>query len=347
MGAGELRRSFGPRLRDGELGALAGRPLLVVELDDGPDLSALLGSLPCVVVGVAATDAALDPGAPGDVLLADRPDPPRPWVGDAPRWLLRLEEACTAAPMAAVALVQLLRLSAALEVTDGLVAESFAYSALQSGPEHARWLSSRRRPPPAGDTGAAVLTERLGATLSVTLNRPGRHNAYSASMRDGLVSALQLAHADPAIERVELAGAGPSFCSGGDLSEFGTSPDPVTAHAVRVAAGAASWMHRCAARTAVRVHGACAGAGVELASFAGSVTAEPGAWFSLPEVSMGLVPGAGGTVSVPRRIGRQRAALLALSGAAIDAATALDWGLIDRVEPPGPGRAGSVGAQRR
>jgi enoyl-CoA hydratase/carnithine racemase len=59
--------------------------------------------------------------------------------------------------------------------------------------------------------------------------------------------------------------------------------------------------------------------------------ARPDATFRLPEIAMGLVPGAGGTVSLPRRIGRERTAWLALSGQAIDAPTALDWGLVDTI----------------
>jgi enoyl-CoA hydratase/carnithine racemase len=59
--------------------------------------------------------------------------------------------------------------------------------------------------------------------------------------------------------------------------------------------------------------------------------ADPDARFLLPEVAMGLVPGAGGTCSIPRRIGRQRCAWLALTGAAIDAQMALAWGLVDEV----------------
>lgn len=80
---------------------------------------------------------------------------------------------------------------------------------------------------------------------------------------------------------------------------------------------------------------------MELAAFAGRVTAAPDARFCLPEVSMGLVPGAGGTVSVPRRIGRRRAALLALTGQTLDAPTALDWGLIDEIRATGTASAPS------
>jgi enoyl-CoA hydratase/carnithine racemase len=70
---------------------------------------------------------------------------------------------------------------------------------------------------------------------------------------------------------------------------------------------------------------------VELPAFAGRVVAAPDATFRLPEVGFGLVPGAGGTVSVPRRIGRQRAAWLALTGAVVDARTALAWHLVDEI----------------
>ena len=79
-----------------------------------------------------------------------------------------------------------------------------------------------------------------------------------------------------------------------------------------------------------RVHGPCAGAGIELAAFAGTVVAEAGTTFRLPEVGMGLIPGAGGTVSIPRRIGRWRTLYLALTGQPLDVATALAWGLADR-----------------
>jgi enoyl-CoA hydratase/carnithine racemase len=87
----------------------------------------------------------------------------------------------------------------------------------------------------------------------------------------------------------------------------------------------------CASRLHVVVHGACVGAGIELPAFADHVVAHPDASFRLPEVSMGLVPGAGGTASLPRRIGRQRTAWMALTGAPVEPMTALSWGLIDEV----------------
>jgi enoyl-CoA hydratase/carnithine racemase len=74
------------------------------------------------------------------------------------------------------------------------------------------------------------------------------------------------------------------------------------------------------------------GAGIELPAFARSVTAASGTFFLLPEVAMGLVPGAGGTVSIPLRIGRQRTAQWALSVERLDVDTALRWGLIDAID---------------
>ena len=73
------------------------------------------------------------------------------------------------------------------------------------------------------------------------------------------------------------------------------------------------------------------GSALEMAAIAGRITASPSAWFQLPELAMGVLPGAGGCVSVSRRIGRQRTALMILSGKRIGAQTALKWGLIDAI----------------
>jgi enoyl-CoA hydratase/carnithine racemase len=175
------------------------------------------------------------------------------------------------------------------------------------------------------------LVDRANDTITITLHRPDRHNAVNRQLRDELSAALSLAVGDPAA-RVVVRGDGPSFCSGGDLDEFGTFDDPATAHLARMTASVGLLMARLAPRTEVHLHGMCLGAGIELPAFADKVAARGDSRFGLPEIELGLIPGAGGTVSLPRRIGRLRTAELALTARTIDAATALRWGLIDEIE---------------
>jgi enoyl-CoA hydratase/carnithine racemase len=360
------------------VGPLAGRPLLAVRAHGraAPRVGELARRLPVVTVAVAPELSGVPAGVENagfDVLLTAEPAPPAPWVGppstagrDPLDWLVAalaaLRDTADRSPLASVALVQLLRYSAGLDVRDAVVAESFVYSSLQAGPEFAAWLAghrARRADPgeraapagPAAPAAPAVLVERDGGALCVTLNRPRVRNAVNTEVRDGLVAAFTLAAADSSIESVRLTGAGPSFCSGGDLAEFGTLPDPARAHAVRTARGIPLALSRCAERVTAVVHGSCVGAGVELPSFAGRVIAAPGTTFRLPELTMGLVPGAGGTAGIARRAGRERAAFLALTGWSIGVDVALDWGLVDEVRSvdgtPRVDRTPSVGGQTR
>lgn len=188
--------------------------------------------------------------------------------------------------------------------------------------------------PGPGPEPERVRVERAGQELRITLARPERRNALDRRMRDALTSALVIAACDPSCQ-VVLRGLGPDFCAGGDLDEFGSRPDPATAHLIRLTRSPARVLHRVADRTTAYLHGSCLGAGIELPAFAGRVIAAPDARFGLPEVRLGLVPGAGGTASLPRRIGRWRTAYLALSGHVADAEQALRWGLVDAVLPDG------------
>lgn len=239
--------------------------------------------------------------------------------------------AITANPIAATVLVQLLRHNESASIRDGLFAESLAYSTLQHGAEFERWLAARTGKPGTEDPAPAVLTERSADTLTITLNRPHKRNAYSASLRDGLCAALQVPLVDPGIERVNLRGNGAAFSAGGDLDEFGDARDAALAHVSRMSRGAGAMLAEMSSRVHADLHGACIGAGIELPSFAAHVCAQPDAFFQLPEVAMGLIPGAGGTVSITRRIGRRRTAWFALSNQRVDVETALGWGLIDHV----------------
>jgi hypothetical protein len=252
-------------------------------------------------------------------------------VEDPGAALADLHAAAEANPQAATVLAGLLRWTGALTVPAALDAESFAYSTLLGGPEFRAWLDRRGPRPLPPVVAEPVRIARAGRVLHLTLDRPERRNAYGRQLRDALVVALDLALLDPEIEQVVLDGAGPAFCAGGDLDEFGTAPDLATAHLVRTRAGAARPVHALRDRVEVRLHGPCVGAGIEVPAFAGHVVAAPDTTVRLPEIGMGLIPGAGGTVSLPRRIGRWRTFHLALSGTPCDAATALRWGLVDAV----------------
>lgn len=218
----------------------------------------------------------------------------------------------------------------------GVITESLAYSTLQSGPEFARWLAARG-PARMPDIGDPVLAERDGDTLRVRFNRPQRHNAFTTDARAALLEALEVARLDPSVAEVVLSGNGQSFCSGGDLAEFGTFDDPASAHLARTRHSPALVLDEITARLGAacraEVHGQVLGSGLEMASFCGHVTCHPDATLGLPELTMGLLPGAGGTVSITRRIGRWRTAYLVLSGKFVDPVTALDWGLVDEFTP--------------
>jgi enoyl-CoA hydratase/carnithine racemase len=216
----------------------------------------------------------------------------------------------------------------------GVVTESLAYSTLQSGPEFARWLADRG-PATLPESAEPVQAERVDTTLYVRFNRPHRHNAFSTDARAGLLEALEVGRVDPSVSEVVLSGNGPSFCSGGDLAEFGTFADPASAHLARTRHSPALVLDELTARLGGRcralVHGQVLGSGVEMAAFCGRVQSTPDAVFGLPELSLGLIPGAGGTVSITRRIGRWRTAYLVLSGRTIAPPAALRWGLIDEI----------------
>jgi hypothetical protein len=289
---------------------------------DGAELREVLHNLPCPVICLA--EQGLEPGLLEvvDVLVRDH--------SDAVALLANIDRA----PIAASILVQVLRTTPRLSIRQGLVLESVAYGTLQAGAEFEAWLANRQNSPAvalAVDQGPAVVIRREADALSLELNRPTSRNALSVEVRDALCEALQLALADRSIATVSISGAGRCFSVGGELSEFGTLPDPATAHAIRAIRQPALLLSQCTNRTQFRLHGACIGAGAELPAFGQRVVASQGTFFQLPEIQFGLIPGSGGCVSLPRRIGRHRTAYLALSARRIRASRALEWGLVDAV----------------
>lgn len=232
-------------------------------------------------------------------------------------------------PKAATVLVNTLRQIENLPIEKALVAESLAYADLQGGPEFNAWLErqERKAAPPSGH----FHVDRQEDILHLTIDRQHAHNAIDVPLRDALLEAMNLACLDKSIKRVELRAAGRLFGIGGELAEFGSTTDPATAHAIRMQTLPAIAAACCAPRLHVWLHGLCIGASLELAAFASRVVARRGSLFQLPELKMGLIPGAGGCVSLSRRIGRHRTALMVLSGRRIGVKKALEWGLVDAI----------------
>jgi enoyl-CoA hydratase/carnithine racemase len=294
------------------------------------------GGAGVVRVGVHCGGPRPDRGLDGfDILLSADADGPRPWISTpkADEDLTALAEAVERQPVAAAVCAQVLRLTLKGSFEEALALESLAYSMLLASEGFGAWRAAtpaRRRP---DDDAPRVEVEVGDGGIVIRLNRPARRNAFDARMRDNLAEALSFALDHPDAPPVVLCGAGQAFSAGGDLDEFGRAGDVGLAHLIRTLRSPARLAQALGERLAVRLHGACVGAGIEVPAAAARVVAEPGAFFRLPEVSMGLIPGAGGTVSIPRRIGRHRACYMAITGADIDLATALAWGLIDAEAP--------------
>ena len=151
-------------------------------------------------------------------------------VPSVPYALAELTERCQHWPQAAAVCDDVLRsIDPDAPTRAGVITESLAYSTLQSGPEFSRWLAERG-PATVPDLPDPVQADRVEDRLHIRFNRPQRHNAFSTDMRAALLEALEVARLDPSITEVVLTGNGPSFCSGGDLAEFGTFADPASAH---------------------------------------------------------------------------------------------------------------------
>ena len=301
------REDFGPQSKN---------PFIVFE--QGPEdkiLTKWLRDLPCPVIGIG--NNLTDPSC--DVILENA------------NKLETISSNIIQAPLTAMALVQHLLASEPLSLTDTLTAESFAYAALQTGPEFKTWLSGYKKQKLPSSEHSDLQIEMSGDQLSLTFNRPDTHNAIGIEMRNALCEALDLATTNPAIKHVYMTGAGRTFSTGGAIEEFGDVSDPTTAHWLRSLRLPAWRLARLQDKLHIHVNGAAIGAGAEIAAFGQHITASKEAWFQLPELKYGLIPGAGGTASLPKRIGRHRTAYMALSMEKIRAETALDWGLIDAI----------------
>lgn len=277
--------------------------------------------------------------APGawDVLVTTRPDAPAPWVSVPPArldaQLAAVARIAAQAPVATAMLARLLRLGETLPFETALEMESLAYSALLGGGEFARWHAMAERASSGTQAADPVHYQRDGDRVTLTLASPANRNAMTAAMRDALWEALANVAEDPSGPGLVLRAEGRCFSTGGDLAEFGTARDLARAHLIRAQRSCTALLHRVGARSVARLHGACIGSGIEIPAAAGRRIAAPDLVVRLPELAMGLIPGAGGTVTLARAMGRHRLLWLALGAFRIGARQALDWGLVQAIEP--------------
>lgn len=179
-----------------------------------------------------------------------------------------------------------------------------------------------------------VIYERSGNIGYVTLNRPKVLNVYSVRMRNDLYEVLNAIKIDDEIRVVIVKGAGEkAFCAGADLSEFLTAPSVVKARQIRLLRDLWGLFRSMPQPLIAALHGYVLGSGMEIALFCDIRIAAENAVFGLPEMGLGIIPGAGGTQTLPRVIGLSRSLDMLLTNRRIDAREALDSGLVSRVVP--------------
>ncbi len=168
----------------------------------------------------------------------------------------------------------------------------------------------------------------------ITLNRPRQLNAINMAMRDALWSYLEAASLDPDVRVLCFRGAsGRAFSAGADISEFGTAPSYIEARRAREQRDLWARLEDLPLITIAALHGYCFGAGIELALFCDLRIAAEDSRIALPEVSLGYMPSAGGTQTLPRIAPADVALGLVVSGDELDAAAALRWGVVHEVVP--------------
>jgi 2-(1,2-epoxy-1,2-dihydrophenyl)acetyl-CoA isomerase len=189
-----------------------------------------------------------------------------------------------------------------------------------------------------------VLTERDGAVLTITLNRPEVFNAFNAALHAALAGALEEA-ADTAVRAVVITGAGRGFCSGQDLKEFSEMPDSIRERLERTYHPNIRAIRELPKPVIAAVNGPCAGAGLSLACACDLRVAADTATFVPGFIGIGLVPDSGGSWFVHRLLGFARAFEWMTSNRKLSAAEAHAWGLVSEVTDDLPVRAATLAAE--
>jgi 3-hydroxyacyl-CoA dehydrogenase len=173
---------------------------------------------------------------------------------------------------------------------------------------------------------AHVLYRQSGAVGVITINNPPV-NALAKDVRISIAELIDLAQTDKLIKAIVICGAGRNFCGGADIREFNTpnrAVRPMTRHLMNL-------VEESDKPVVAAIHGPTLGGGLELAMGCHYRIVDSEAKLGLPEVHRGVVPGAGGTQRLPRLVGFQKGLEMITSGTPVDAATALEIGLVDRI----------------
>jgi enoyl-CoA hydratase/carnithine racemase len=177
-----------------------------------------------------------------------------------------------------------------------------------------------------------VVVAREGVVARITLNRPDKRNALSLELMEELIDALDRIGADADVRAVVIEGAGVAFSAGHDLSEMVGRDLPFYQRLFDVCTELMEKIHRLPQPVIAKVHGIATAAGCQLVAACDLAVAADDARFATPGVKIGLFCS---TPMVPlsRAIGRKRALEMLLTGELVDASTALEWGLVNRVVP--------------
>ncbi|HTQ02283.1 MAG TPA: enoyl-CoA hydratase-related protein [Polyangiaceae bacterium] len=177
---------------------------------------------------------------------------------------------------------------------------------------------------------------RRGHAALVTIERPDRRNALDSATVGELGRVGRELVADPELRAVVLTGAGErAFCAGADLKEREGMTDEAVRAMLDAYRSELAWLGNAPFPVVAALNGAALGGGLELALTCDLRVAAPHAVLGLPETSLGVIPGAGGTQRLPRLVGYARALELILLGTRLDADRALSLGLVNRVSPAG------------
>src|SRR6266851_281843 len=190
--------------------------------------------------------------------------------------------------------------------------------------------------------GELVRFENVDGIGVITIDNPPV-NALSPGVPEGIVAAVDRGNADPAVKAMVLIGAGRSFIAGADIRQFGRGPS------TSPATGRRSYdvLDESAKPVVAAIHGYALGGGLEIALACHYRVAVPSAKVGLPEVQIGILPGAGGTQRLPRLIGPKAALEMITTGRHVPAGEAHKTGIIDEVVPEGELKGAALAFARR